>query len=43
MLEASRRLHQILALIAKLRRVVQHKDEIFSGGDTITCRLEMAG
>jgi hypothetical protein len=30
-------------LIAKLGCVVQHKNETFSGGGTITCRLEMAG
>jgi hypothetical protein len=30
-------------LIAKLGCVVQHKNETFNGGGTITCRLEMAG
>ena len=32
-----------LALIAKLGCVVQHENEIFGGGGTIACRLEMAG
>jgi len=30
-------------LIAELSCVVQHKNETFSSGGTITCRLEMAG
>ncbi|MGY3079419.1 hypothetical protein ACVWZZ_005827 [Bradyrhizobium sp. LM6.10] len=32
-----------LALIAELGCIVQHKNETFSGGGTITCRLKMVG